>query len=252
MSLSSSLGLGLHATLGALRESRSGLSARPFETADLATWIGHVDGVDDVILPAHLRHFNCRNNRLAWLALQQDGLMGTIGAARARHGAGRIGVFLGTSTSGILETEQAFRRRDEAGNLPPDFNYRETHNTYSIADFVRHVFDLAGPALVVSTACSSSAKVFGNAQRMIAAGLIDAAIVGGVDSLCLTTLYGFHSLQLLSTEPCKPYDATRNGLSIGEAAAFILLERGNVHAAKNDDVFLHGVGESADAHHMSA
>ncbi|MDB5799994.1 MAG: 3-oxoacyl-ACP synthase [Rhodocyclales bacterium] len=252
MSLSSSLGHGLNATLGALRESRSGLSERPFETVDLATWIGHVDSVDDVMLPAHLAHFNCRNNRLAWLALQQDGLMETLQAARARHGASRIGIFLGTSTSGILETEQAFRRRDENGNLPPDFNYRETHNTFSIADFVRHALALEGPALVVSTACSSSAKAFGNAQRMIAAGFIDAAIVGGVDSLCLTTLYGFHSLQLLSTEPCKPYDATRNGLSIGEAAAFVLLERVDVHGSKNDDVLLLGVGESADAHHMSA
>jgi len=252
MSLSSSLGHGLQATLAALRESCSGLSDRRFETVDLTTWIGHTEGVDDVVLPDALRHFNCRNNRLAWLALQQDGLMEKFVAARARHGAGRIGVFLGTSTSGILETEQAFRRRDDNGNLPPDFNYRETHNTYSIADFVRHALQLEGPAVVVSTACSSSAKVFGNAQRMIAAGFIDAAIVGGVDSLCLTTLYGFHSLQLLSAEPCKPYDASRNGLSIGEAAAFILLERADTHAAKNDDVLLLGVGESADAHHMSA
>ncbi len=117
-------------------------------------------------------------------------------AARERYGASRVGVFLGTSTSGILETEQAFRRRDENGNLPPDFNYRETHNTYSVADFVRHALALEGPAMVVSTACSSSAKVFGSAQRMIATGFIDAAIVGGVDSLCLTTLYGFHSLAI--------------------------------------------------------
>lgn len=252
MSLSSSLGHGLQATLDALRASRSGLSDKRFETVDLVTWIGHAEGVDDVVLPDALRHFNCRNNRLAWLALQQDGLMDALLAARERYGAGRIGVFLGTSTSGILETEQAFRQRDENGNLPPDFNYRETHNTYSIADFVRHAVQLTGPALVVSTACSSSAKVFGNAQRMIAAGFIDAAIVGGVDSLCLTTLYGFHSLQLLSADPCKPYDATRNGLSIGEAAAFVLLERANTHAEQNDDVLLLGVGESADAHHMSA
>lgn len=252
MSLSSSLGHGLPATLAALRASRSGLSDRRFETVDLATWIGHAEGVDDVVLPDALRQFDCRNNRLAWLALQQDGLFEALIQARARYSAERIGVFLGTSTSGILETEQAFRARDENGNLPPDFNYRETHNTYSIADFVRHALQLEGPALVVSTACSSSAKVFGNAQRMIAAGFIDAAVVGGVDSLCLTTLYGFHSLQLLSQAPCKPYDATRNGLSIGEAAAFILLEGGDAHRPKDDDIMLLGVGESADAHHMSA
>jgi 3-oxoacyl-[acyl-carrier-protein] synthase I len=252
MSLSSSLGHGLEATLAALRESRSGLSDQRFETVDLSTWIGHAAGVDAVVLPETLRRFDCRNNRLAWLALQQDEFMDALAAARARHSASRIGVFLGTSTSGILETEQAYRRRDEAGNLSADFNYRETHNTYSVADFVRTALQLEGPAVVVSTACSSSAKVFGNAQRMIAAGFIDAAVVGGVDSLCLTTLHGFHSLQLLSANPCKPYDATRNGLSIGEAAAFVLLERAEVHAPKAEDVLLLGVGESADAHHMSA
>jgi 3-oxoacyl-[acyl-carrier-protein] synthase-1 len=161
-------------------------------------------------------------------------------------------VLLGTSTSGILQTEQAYRRRDPAtGALPDDFNYRSTHNTYSVADCVRSAFNLEGPAVVVSTACSSSAKVFAAAARMIAAGLIDAAIVGGVDSLCLTTLYGFNSLELLSSEPCRPYDAARNGLSIGEAAAFILLERpaGSLDA---DAVLLLGAGESSDAHHMSS
>jgi 3-oxoacyl-[acyl-carrier-protein] synthase-1 len=252
MSLSSSLGHGLQATLSALRESRSGLSDRRFETVELSTWIGHTAGVDDVVLPDTLQRFNCRNNRLAWLALQQDGLMDELVAARERYGAARIGVFLGTSTSGILETEIAFRYRDAHGNLPANFRYREAHNTYSIADFVRHALQLTGPAIVVSTACSSSAKVFGNAQRMIAAGFINAAIVGGVDSLCLSTLHGFHSLQLLSPDPCKPYDATRNGLSIGEAAAFILLEPAGTHAPEADDVLLLGVGESSDAHHMSA
>jgi 3-oxoacyl-[acyl-carrier-protein] synthase-1 len=104
---------------------------------------------------------------------------------------------------------------------------------------------------VVSTACSSSAKVFANAQRMIDAGLIDAAVVGGVDSLCLTTLYGFHSLQLLSAQPCSPYAAARNGISIGEAAAFALLTRAPSHLPA-DAVLLRGAGESSDAHHMSA
>ena len=129
-------------------------------------------------------------------------------AAIARYGARRIGVFLGTSTSGILQTELAYRRRDPVtGALPDDFIYRTTHNTFSVADFVRSIFGLEGPAVVVSTACSSSAKVFASAARMIAAGLIDAAVVGGVDSLCLTTLYGFNSLELLSSEPCRPFDA---------------------------------------------
>jgi 3-oxoacyl-[acyl-carrier-protein] synthase-1 len=101
------------------------------------------------------------------------------------------------------------------------------------------------------TACSSSAKVFASAQRMISAGMIDAAVVGGVDSLCLTTLYGFHSLQLTSRLPCRPFDVARDGISIGEAAAFILLER---PAPRPDGgaIMLLGTGESSDAYHMSS
>lgn len=249
----SGLGHGLGATLAALRAQKSGLVPCTFETVtDLATYIGEVAGIDEAPLPASLAEYECRNNRLAWLGLQQDGFNAAVGAAAARHGRRRIGVLLGTSTSGILQTEQAYRRRDPVtGALPDDFNYRTTHNTYSVADFVRTAFNLEGPAVVVSTACSSSAKVFASAARMITAGVIDAAIVGGVDSLCLTTLYGFNSLELLSSAPCRPYDADRNGLSIGEAAAFILLER-PAASLDADAVLLLGAGESSDAHHMSS
>jgi 3-oxoacyl-[acyl-carrier-protein] synthase-1 len=156
-------------------------------------------------------------------------------------------VFLGTSTSGLLQTEHAFRHRGPDGALPADYLYGPTQNTYSVAAFVGRVLGLTGPSWVVSTACSSSAKVFGNAARLIAAGLIDAAVVGGVDSLCLTTLYGFNSLELLSSDICRPWDAARNGLSIGEAAAFALVERES--AAPQG--WLLGVGESNDGYHMS-
>lgn len=251
--VTSAIGRGLEPTHDALRRQRSGLVPCAFETVtDLPTCIGEVAGVDEAPLPPSLAEYECRNNRLAWLGLQQDGFNAAVGAAAARYGRRRIGVLLGTSTSGILETELAFRRRDPAtGALSDDFRYRTTHNTYSVADFVRTAFNLEGPAVVVSTACSSSAKVFAAAARMIAAGLIDAAIVGGVDSLCLTTLYGFNSLELLSAEPCRPYDAARNGLSIGEAAAFILLER-PADSLDADAVLLLGTGESSDAHHMSS
>jgi 3-oxoacyl-[acyl-carrier-protein] synthase-1 len=161
-------------------------------------------------------------------------------------------VFLGTSTSGILETELAYRRRDpQSGALPADFRYRGAHNTFSLAAFTQRALQLAGPAVVISSACSSSAKVFASAQRAIEAGVIDAAVVGGVDSLCLTTLYGFHALQLTARTPCRPFDATRDGISIGEAAAFALLERPGT-ALHSDDVLLLGTGESSDAYHMSA
>ena len=248
----SCLGHGLAATHAALRQQRGGLAPCAFDTVDLGTFVGEVAGVDSVQLPAHLADFDCRNNRLAFLGLRQDGFSAAVESAIARHGRRRVGVLLGTSTSGILQTEQAYRRRDPVtGALPDDFHYRTTHNTFSVADFVRSAFNLEGPAVVVSTACSSSAKVFASAARMIAAGLIDAAIVGGVDSLCLTTLYGFNSLELLSPEPCRPYDVDRNGISIGEAAAFILLQR-PADSLDADAVLLLGAGESSDAHHMSS
>ncbi len=252
----SSIGHGLNPTLAALRERRTGLAPCTFDTVDLATFTGEVKGVDAVQLPAQLADFDCRNNRLAQLGLMQDGFAGAVHAAIAKYGAQRIGVFLGTSTSGILQSEQAYRRRaPDTGALPADFNYGTTHNTFSVADFTRHYFGLTGPAVVVSSACSSSAKVFSSARRMIEAGLIDAAVVGGVDSLCLTTLYGFNSLGLISEQACRPYDAQRNGLSIGEAAAFALLERMPQHAQDNlsaDAVLLLGIGESSDAYHMSS
>ena len=248
----SAIGLGLDQTLDALRQRRGGLLPCAFDTVDLATSIGEVAGVDAVQLPARLAAFDCRNNRLAQLGLEQDGFAASVRAAVEKYGPTRVGVFIGTSTAGILQTELAYRRRDaDTGALPADFIYGTTHNTFSVADFTRQYFGLSGPAVAVSSACSSSAKVFSSARRMLAAGLIDAAVVGGVDSLCLTTLYGFNSLGLISAQPCRPFDAARDGISIGEAAAFALLERPLEHLPA-DAVLLLGVGESSDAYHMSS
>jgi 3-oxoacyl-[acyl-carrier-protein] synthase-1 len=244
------LGAGVQAVTGAIRERRSGLAPCDFETVALETWIGRVAGLEQVRIRSDLAAYDCRNNRLAQLGLDTDGFAGAVAAARERYGAARIGVFLGTSTSGILETELAYRRRDpRSGALPPGFRYAETHNTFSLADFVRRYLALEGPACVVSSACSSTAKVFGNAARMIAAGICDAAVVGGVDSLCLTTLYGFHSLELTARGPCRPFDAERDGIAIGEGAGFALLER--KPAAPGAAAALLGIGESSDAYHMS-
>jgi 3-oxoacyl-[acyl-carrier-protein] synthase I len=248
----SCLGRGLTATLQALHQERSGLSRCHFETVELPTYIGEVAGLDAIQLPPRLQRFDCRNNRLAQIALMQDGFDAAVRSAAERFGPSRVGVYLGTTTSGILTTELAYRHLDaNSGALPEDFDYAGTHNSFSVADFTSRLFELAGPAVAVCTACSSSAKVFAAAQRMIVADQIDAAIVGGVDSLCLTTLYGLHSLQLTSTEPCRPFDLQRDGLSIGEAAAFALLERG---PAQDDTaaVWLLGTGESSDAYHMSS
>jgi 3-oxoacyl-[acyl-carrier-protein] synthase-1 len=249
---SSCLGVGADATLHALIAQRSGLKRCEFESVNIDTYVGEVPDVDAQRLPANLQKFNCRNNRLAELALQQDGFLESVQAAACRWGRRRVGVFIGTSTSGILQTELAYRARDpDSGVLPPGFEYATTHNTFSVADYVRQRCRLEGPAVAVSSACASSAKVFGSARRMIEAGLIDAALVGGTDSLCLTTLYGFHSLQLSSTAPCRPFDVARDGISIGEAAAFAVLER-LPDDLQGGSVLLLGVGESSDAYHMSA
>jgi 3-oxoacyl-[acyl-carrier-protein] synthase-1 len=246
------LGAGQDATLSAMRAGTSGLGPCSFETVALPTRIGEVTGVDSVRIRPDLIDFDCRNNRLAQMALEQDGFAQAVAAARDKYGRDRIGLFLGTSTSGILQSELAYRRRDKiTGGLPADFNYAQTQNTFSVADFVMRYLDLDGPAVVLSSACASTAKVFASATRMIAAGLCDAAIVGGADSLCLTTLYGFHSLNLLSEEPCRPFDVDRKGISIGEGAGFALIEK-PIGTTASDDVLLLGVGESNDAYHMSS
>ncbi len=250
--MTSALGAGLDATLDGLRAGRSGLRPCDFPHVDLPTWIGRVDGIEAQPLPAEFARFECRNNCLAEMAMAQDGFFDAVAAARARHGAHRIGLFLGTSSAGILETEDAYRARDaQTGALPAWFNFDGAHSCYSLAAFVQARLALAGPSLVVSTACSSSAKVFGNAVRMIESGVCDAAVVGGVDTLCLTTLYGFNSLGLVSAQPCRPFDAARDGISIGEGAGFVLIERADA-TTRDDAPVLLGVGESSDAHHMSS
>ncbi|MFH0934747.1 MAG: beta-ketoacyl-[acyl-carrier-protein] synthase family protein [Pseudomonadota bacterium] len=249
--LANSLGLGSSATLEALKTRRSGLAPCAFEDVDLETYIAKVEASDAVRMRPDLAAYDCRNNRLAQLSLEQDGFLAATEAAKKKYGAARIGVFMGTSTSGILQTELAYRHLDpQSGALPADFHYAETQNSYSLAGFVARYLGLTGPSFVVSSACSSSAKVFANAVRMMAAGVCDAAVVGGVDSLCLSTLYGFNSLGLVSRSPCRPYDAERDGISIGEGAGFVLLERATA-ATSPEAMLLLGVGESSDAHHMS-
>lgn len=245
-------GRGVGSVLRALRERRTGLKSCDFEDVALKTYIGRVEGLEEFSLGNGLERFDCRNNRLAWLGLQQDGFMVAAAEAKQRYGAHRIAVVMGTSTSGILETEHAYRNRDRTGSLPSWYTsrYRYTHNMYSLGHFVRACLGLHGPAMVVSTACSSSAKVFATAARLIQSGMCDAAIVGGVDSLCLTTLYGFSSLQLLSTSPCRPCDEDRDGLSLGEAAGYALLESSE-RVGRYGGVALLGYGESTDGYHMS-
>lgn len=216
--------------------------------AGLDTWIGRVEGLENESVPERLAEYDCRNNRLALLGMESDGFAAAVAAARHKYGAHRVAVIMGTSTSGILSTELAYRQRDAAGQLPASLHYLTTHENYSVTDFVRRYLQLQGPAFTISTACSSSAKVFASASRLIDSGVCDAAVVGGVDSLCFTTLYGFSSLQIVASEPCRPADAERNGISIGEAAGFALLEKADACEA---EIQLLGYGESSDAYHMS-
>lgn len=178
--------------------------------------------------------------------------MDAIADLRERHGPERIGIFLGTSTSGIENTEKSYRRRatiDEP--LPVDFRYAETQNIYSLGRFMQRLLDVTGPSVVASSACATTAKIFGNAARMIEAGFCDAAIVGGADTLCATTIYGFHSLGLVSPTPCRPFDRTRDGISIGEGAGFAIVEKTPPASLPPGAVVLRGFGESSDAYHMS-
>ena len=252
MCIVSSAGFGQAATLAALESGRSGLLPCDFETANLPTWTGEIEALDNIRLPTAFATFESRNNRLAEIALAQDGFADAVRGAIERYGASRIGLFVGTSTSGILQSEQAYRACDAVtGTLPAHFRYEQTHNTGSLAAYLRARLGIMGPAYVISCACASSAKAFGNASRMIAAGMCDAAVVGGADSLCLTTLYGFHSLNLNAPGPCRPFDVNREGISIGEAAGFVLLERPSPHD-DTSGVQVLGIGESNDAHHMSS
>ena len=242
------LGVGKAAMLAAVAEHRSGLRPNAFGRHALATWVGQVDGLD-ALLPASIARWDCRNHRLAWRGLCADGFIDAATGAGRRFGAARVAVVMGTSTSSLGATEDAYSDLDAVGRFPVHMNRREVHTPHSIGAFVQAVLGLEGPCLTVSTACASSAKVFAVAERLLRLGLVDAAVVGGVDSLCGSVLFGFNALQLVSNDPCRPFDAQRKGINLGEAAGFALLERTNGAAGA---LHLLGHGESSDAHHLSA
>lgn len=242
-------GRGRSAFAQALASRTSGLRENDFGAWPLPCWIGRVAGVEHAALPLRWARWESRNHRLAWLALNEDGFREHAQAAIERYGAARVALLLGTSTSSIGETERAYRTLDAAGRLDPTQRASHVHQPHALGEFVRQALGLAGPCLTIATACSSSAKVFASAERLLRLGLADAAIVGGADTLCGSVLYGFNALELVSPEPCRPFDSERSGLSLGEAAGFALLERVGADARAPR---LIGHGESADAHHMSA
>lgn len=243
----SALGHGRAAHAEALRTHRSGLRANDFTQTPLPCAIGRVDALETAPLPATHAQYDCRNNRLAWLGLGADGFFDAARAAIERYGAGRVALVVGTSTASIGATEEAYADLDGDGRFPPHLRNPQLHAPHSLGLFLEAALGTRGPCLTVATACSSSAKIFAKAERLLRLGLADAAILAGVDTLCGSVLFGFNSLELVAAEPCRPFDAERRGISIGEAAGFALLEREGAAAAPR----LIGYGESSDAYHMS-
>jgi 3-oxoacyl-[acyl-carrier-protein] synthase I len=251
----SAAGAGIDALRAALQSRRSGLT--PCDFAGLATgFVGRVEGVEAHALPDALARFDCRNNRLADMALRLDGFVGAVTQAASFYGPARIGVVVGTSTSGILSAEDACLAHDRETNaLPADFDQSHTQDLFSLPRYVAAALDLGGPLLTVSNACASSSRAFVDARYWIETGLCDAVVVGGADSLCRMTLLGFASLGLVAPTATRPCDADRQGISIGEGAGFALLEREGARDARTAaGIFARflGYGASSDGHHMSS
>ena len=236
------LGTTTEAVMDALHAGRSGLSNAP-HGMPFETFCGAIEG-DLPALPDPLGSLDLRNNRIAWCALSQ--IADAVDAARARWGAQRVGIAVGSSTTAMDETERAYGVFLRTGSLPKGFDVQAQASPEGLLRALCALTAAAGPATVVSTACSSSGKVFGTARRWLDAGVVDAVIVGGADSLCQITLRGFRALSLLSAERARPFAADRRGINIGEGAAFALIER------RGEGPRLLGVGETADAHHMSS
>jgi len=239
----SPLGRGRLATIRALAAgTRDGLLLRDDLLPGRSVYVGTVTG-DLPAPPAAAASLDCRNNRLMLVALNE--IADSVAAAADRYGRHRIAVVLGSSTSGIAEGENALSQLRRTGAWPDDYHYRQ-QETGNLAEFAARALGLTGPAYTVATACSSSVKVFASARRLIRAGLADAAIVGGADTLCRMTLNGFAALQALAADRCNPFSMARDGITIGEGAAAFLMSEAE------GPVQLLGIGESSDAHHATA
>ena len=194
-------------------------------------------------IPARLARFSCRNNQLALAALVQ--INAPVEAALTRFGRARVGVVVGTSTSGVSDAESAIAVRETTGKLARSFDYSQLEFG-GLAGFLAAASGAAGPAYTISTACSSGARALASARSLLALGFCDAVIAGAADSLCGLTANGFAALGALSADVCNPCSANRDGLTLGEGAALFLATR------EPGGIQLLGVGESSEAHHISA
>ncbi|MEZ5538946.1 MAG: beta-ketoacyl-[acyl-carrier-protein] synthase family protein [Pseudomonadales bacterium] len=214
-----------------------------------ASWTGQVT-VTLPTIPDTLATFDCRNNRLLLAALAQ--IQPEIDAVIAQFGKHRIAVVIGSSTSGIAEGEAALAEKLCNGVWSLDYDYRQ-QEIGTAAEFIARYLHLSGVAMVVSTACSSSAKALGSARRLLELNLCDAVICGGSDSLCQLTLQGFTALESVSPQRCEPFSVGRDGISIGEGAALFLMQKSSATTKQSSpEIIFAGMGESADAHHISA
>ncbi len=195
-------------------------------------------------LPVEHQHRDSRCARLLYEALVP--LEPKLARLKEQLGSERVAVVLGSSTGGIDATEIALRHERQTGSLPEGYRFRDIHPYDSLLDLVGDVLGLEGPRYIVSTACSSAGKAMAAAQRLLHAGLADAALVGGADALCEMTVRGFSGLGVLSEEPCRPFEKSRTGISIGEGAALLILE-----ANSNASIQLLGAGECSDAYHAT-
>ncbi|MCR9277341.1 MAG: beta-ketoacyl-ACP synthase [Pseudomonadaceae bacterium] len=244
-SLTSALGTGIAGMRTGLAAGESPLTSSPWPGCDVECFLGRVDGVSLDAVEASRRS---RNNALIELGLAQDDFAATVASARSEFGADRLGVIMGTSTSSIDRTEAGYHDLDAADRFASDYRQPRTHNPHAPGDYLASRIGARGPCITISAACASSAKVFATGKRWLEQGLADAVVVAGADSLCLSIIYGFHSLQLVSPERCRPFSQNRSGISLGEAAGFVLLTRDS--DAQRPRVL--GVGESCDAYHMSS
>ena len=247
----SACGLGNDALYQALRNNLTALGDLSLLEIPFSTPVGEIR-VDLPEIRAELEVYNSRNSRVALAALNnpQDGLREAVIAAKAQYGAERIGVVLGTSTSGLFETESAYEKLLEQGRMPDDFHFLTRHAYQATPRFLQLELGLKGPCFAISTACSSGAKAIAAGQRLINNQVCDAVLVGGADTLCRLTLRGFKSLELVTADFCRPMDRERNGINIGEGAGLLLLEKPDQRLRHRPYVL--SIGESSDAYHMSS
>ena len=245
-------GVGKQALYESLLEGQTKLKQPKLFDADFPAFVGEIDTQQLPVLSSGLEEFSTRNARIALAGLNcdEDEFRFAVSRAIERYGNTRVGIILGTSTSGIYETENAYSSMLQQDCIPEQYNFSTQHVWVATSRYLSQELDLCGPCYVVSTACSSSSKSIAAAQRLIASNVCDAVITGGVDSLCRMTLNGFRSLDLVSPTPCTPLDKHRSGISLGEGAGLLLIER------SCDEFFdcphLLGTGESSDAYHMTA